>query len=340
MATNKIGFPATDSYIMFAEESTFGTAIADNQNFHILQLVGNDVPAFIPNQYFDDTIKNRGKNIIASVDFYKSENGMFHSYSFPEFYANSQVLKHFLYGACQNVSEGSIAPYIATYTLDGTIKPDFSNNEGYFFTLLIKEPFASFSKKLTSCVFDELVIKISPDNGGRMILSGTIITGKGYTGTSNPSGTNTLNTTTIPNFFDQDAQYLTIGGRECIWYSAELHIKNTFDFTGYLAGLCQNLSLIRQQITANFTVKYDANTDDLLNSKGQDLGITQLIIGVGDAAGYFQFDSYHSLLRDISVERGGNDTVQKLNLTIEFANYYGTSNYIIFYCADNIDAGW
>jgi len=344
MATNKLGFPATDSYICIAEESTFGTPIGDDAAYKRLNILDNNVPSFDPNEFLDNNIRNRGTNIIDINDYYTTDDGMWQSYSIPQNVGNSTILKHMLYAACQTVSEGATTPYVATYTMNGATKPDFSSNAGYFFTLLVKEPFASFSKKLTSCVLQDLTINLSPDNGGRLLWSGTAITGKGYSGVANPSGENwnatAFDSVAAPNFHNATASTLSINSQDCVWYSAELNIANQFDFTGYSSGDAENYTLIGQKITGNFVVKYDANTDTFLNAKNSSLEAVTLTIGANNAASYFKFTCNDSWCDGVTADRGGTDTVQKLNISFEFANDYANTQYVSFETADAVDATW
>lgn len=339
MATDKIGFPSYDSYVAFAEEATFGTAIADGSNFNIIKLVDNNVPGFVPEQYLDDTIKNEQKNIADENNYYKDEGGLWQRYQIPNFYADSGTLAHMLYAVTQTVSEAADGAYLKTYTMNGATKPDFSSNAGYFFTLLVEEPMASFAKKLTSCVVDNLTISISPDNGGRAIASASVITGKGYLGTSNPSGTNAYPTNAVVDFFNATST-LTINSLDCVFYNVTFNIQTMYDFTGHTGNYAENYTIVGQKVTGTTTVKFDANTDVFSNSKGTNVGAFDFDIGSSDTEGFFAFDSGDAFLRNVSYDRGGTDSVQKLILEWDFPNDYSASSYSVFRVADGTDRSW
>ena len=341
MAVNKLGFAKTDSYIAFGQETTFGTALSDAAAMTILDTNG-DAPSFQPSAFVDDGIRNRGKNIIDKSDYYTAENGQFHRYNIPEFVAPADVLAHFLYGAAQSVTESATTPFSKTYTLNGSVNPDFSSSGGYFASLLIKSPMSSFSQKLTSCVMESLKIKFDRTGGdGRISVSGTALTGRGYTGTSNPSGTHSFSSVAIPTAFDSTAATLSLDGLDMVWYSAEIDITNKFDFVGLTtSGFADNYKLLEQKVSANFSVKYDANSDVLLNLSNSLVSAAHILtIGSASAAGYFKFDANDALYRDISIDRGG-DVVQKVNLAMDFAIDSGASQNIVFTVVDGVDQAW
>lgn len=341
MATNKIGFPSYDSWVGYAEESTFGTAIADGEGFTIFKMLDNNTPGFTPEGYMDEAIKNQEKNIIDKDDFHYTENGEWQTYAMPTVIASSGDLAHLLYAACQAVSEAVGSPFLKTYAMDGTTKPDFSSNAGYFATILINEPLSSFSKKLTSCVLQNLTITFNAADGGRCKAAGTWLTGKGFDDASNPSGTNAHSSVAVPNFHNSTASTLTINALDLIWYEVVFNITNQFAWIGNSAGVAENYALIGQTVTANCIVKYDNNSDAFTNQKGE-TGLANFDFNIGDetAAGDFSADCNDILLRNVTFDRGGTDEVQKLNLEFLFMNDYGAGQSITFKVADGVDRTW
>ena len=339
MATIKPGVPSYDSYVARAEESTFGTAIADDQNFAMFKLLDNAVTGFVPEQYVDDSIKNKQKNMGDITDMYKSENGLWQRYQIPNFYATSSDLAHMLYGVTQIVTEGAAAQYVKTYTQAGATKPDFSTDAGYFFTLLVEEPFASFASKLTSCVLDNLTLSFSPDNGGRCIASASVLTGKGYIGTANPSGTNAYDITAVPSFFDATST-LSISGVDCVFYNVSINYQTTYDFGGHSSGNAENYIVVGQKVTGSVTIKFDTGTQAFKNSKGTTMGAFAFNIGTNAAPGYYSFVCNDSWCTGVAYDRGGTDTVQKLTLEFDFKNDLANTQYCVTEVADNVDAAW
>lgn len=339
MATVKPGYPAFDSYVAYSQESTFGTAIADNGSFISFKLLDNNVPYFTPPFYIDDSIKNNGVNILDVSDVYASHLGQWRRYSLPATIASSRDLAHMLYGVIQSASEGAASPYLKTYTQNGTIKPDFSSSAGYFFTLLVKEPYSSTSRKLTSCVVESLQVKFSPDNGGRCIISGDIISGKAFVSNSNPTGTIGYSNSTVPNFFDSNASTLSINSIDLIFYEVTINYRTYYDFTGHTSGYADTYNLVRQSVSANVVCKYDSNSYALLDLVGSTTVNFVFNIGINSAAGYYSLNAANLFVRNATVNRGGNDSVQKISLDVDFLIVKGSS-YITTYCADGVDANW
>ena len=64
MAISQTYYAGTEAYLGFAEESTFGTAIADSSNFVLFEPFDGNVPYFNPTFFLDDQIKASGKNMV------------------------------------------------------------------------------------------------------------------------------------------------------------------------------------------------------------------------------------------------------------------------------------
>lgn len=346
MAIVKTGYTRYESYGAFEQESTFGTALADSTNFIVFEGLNGAVPVFSPTQYLDKSVKPVGKNVIDIDDFYTNEYGQIHTVELPEFVGASDVLANMLYAVTQgSVSEAVGSPYVKTFTLNGAVNPDFSSNAGYFFTLLVKSPMASFSQKLTSCVLQNLNINFSADNGGRAICSGTAITGVGYSGTSNPSGSNAISTVTAPNFNDSNAATLVINSLDMVWYSFNISIEASYAMVwqsgaavNYVFGAGGNEGGLK--IMAEAVVKYDSNSDVLLNSKGTDANATVFTIGQNSAAGYFKLNCDNTFIEEVTKNVGDEGELQTLNLTLNFASDYSATEYTTIEVADGVDQTW
>lgn len=336
MAIVKTGHINTDKYLAFAAESTFGTAIADNVVFSKFQLLGNVVPSFTPVQYVDKTRLNRGKNMASVGDAYMTTNAQIQRYEIPEFLVPINNLTQFLYGVCQNVSENASTPFVKTYTMDGSVDPDFSSDEGFFFTLLIAAPIASESQKLTSCVFEKLTVKFSPDHGGRAVCSGTVISMAGYTMTSNPTATNVYTSVTPPNFHNSTST-LSIGSQDLVYEEMETTIETSYDWIGYNAGICENMKITSQKVTFRAVAKYDSNSDIILRSTGTDIGALAFNIGTNAATGYFSLASPETWIDDVK-EVESEDGVNKLEISGDCM--LSASSGPVVEAADAVDRSW
>lgn len=343
MAVIKTGKTKYMSYVAFAKEATFGTAIADDQVFTKFDIVGGDAPSFNPSLYIDEDPRNHEKNMADAGDYFSTSNGEWQRYTIPNFIAPADVLAKMIYGVTHSVSEDVGSPFLKTFTFNGAINPDFSSNAGFFYTLLIESPFASFAQKLTSCVNESVTITFSPDNGGRVICTANAATAKGYTGTSSPSGANVNSAVAVPQFFNATARTLSIDGNDMIWYNFALTIQSVYAWIGYTGGAAQNLNVTRQMLTASVTVKYDENSDYLLNQKGNLLTNKVLLtIDAADTAGYFLFDSGNgcAYVNDVTADRGADGEIQKLNLSLTFRPDYSATAYPVIKVVDGVDQGW
>lgn len=346
MAIVKTGYTRYESYGAFEQESAFGTALIDSTNFIAFEGINGAVPVFSPVQYLDKSVKPVGKNIIDIDDFYTNEYGQIHTVEIPEFIGATDVLAHMIYAVTQgSVAEGVSTPYVKTFTLNGAVNPDFSSNAGYFFTLLIKSPMASFSQKLTSCVMQNLNINFSSDNGGRATCSGTAISGVGYTGTSNPSGTNSISTVVAPNYNDSTAATLVINSLDMVWYSFNISIEASYAMVwqagaavNYVFGAGGNEGGLK--VTATARVKYDSNSDTLLNSKGTDANATVFTLSDNTTVGYFKLNCDNTFIEEVTKNVGDEGELQTLDLSLNFANDYSATEYTTLEIADGIDQTW
>ena len=339
MAIVKTGHSSLEASAGFLPETTFGTAQADSSNFTLFQFVGGSIPAWEPTYDSDSTRKNDGNNTADIDDFYYTSSGVWQTLSLPDFYANSDVLANMLYGVCQNVSEGASSPFVKTYTLNGSVNPDFSSNAGYFFTYLENTPIASESNKLTSCVVDELQIKIGSGNQGRVVCSANIRSGMGFTQTSNPSGTNNPSSVAIPSYYDANAATLTVDSQDLVWNDGVIRVVTTYEWIGNASGNADNYAVTSQSLFVDATVKYDTNSDQLRRSVGNDVNATTLTVGANTGAGYLMATSANTRLLKAEPVYSGSEIID-LNLQLQLVSDHSASEHASIEVADDVDQSW
>lgn len=340
MAIVKTGSLQSESYLAFEEQSTFGTALGDAATLIKLHTVTGDIPQFVQSRYIDNTSRRNQGLILADYnDWFNSANNQWQRYQIPQTFAPSDVLASLLYAALQTVSEAVGSPFLKTYTVNGTANPDFSSNEGYFFTMFFVEPNNDKTRKLDTCIMKSLTIGVSPNLGGRMWLSGELISGQAITGGVTPSGTIAYSSVAIPNFNDSTAATLYIDN-DLVWYDFQITINNEIAWLGYSSGEAQNYKLVSQRITIKTVVKDDANLDYF--DVGDNFTNLTFTIGSAASAGYFKFQSAQdaNIVTGVSAIRGGDNDVQKKVLDIECRLDLGTTEYPIFYVVDGIDQTW
>lgn len=340
MAIVKTGSGKYESYVGILEESTFGIPEANASNFEKLDIIGGGTPSFDPTFFEDTELRNRDVNMADVNDYFSTDNGQWQTYQIPDFIAPSDILAQMVYGATQQVSEAVGTPFLKTYTLNGATNPDFSSNAGFFFTTLIRHPSASESQKITSCVIDNLRIKFDPTvQGGRCVCNAGLLTAMGYEETANPTGTNAFSTVTVPTFHNAIST-LQIDNLDLVFYSVEIAIESRYAWVGYSSGNAENIKYMGSSVVLNAVVKYDANSDVLLRSKGTSLGNVTLNIGTNASAGYFMADTGQCMIREASTDTGDSETPQKVNLTVDMVNDHGGADYVNFEVVDGIDQTW
>ena len=343
MALQPEGYSQNKSYFAYLEQSTWGTAEADSSNFKIFDLLDGAPPTFSPEGFIRNETKNTGRNFRDVTDVYYSEGYVLQRVTLPPALAHIDDLAFMFYGAAQAVSEDGTTPFAKTFTFDGDTNPAFSTGGGWFGTFLKKSPMASFSDKFHSCVLERLKISMNAlENGGMMLIEGTVLVGGGYVRTANPSGTNALSSLVVPNHKNSTASAVTIGGLDVCYYSAELEIVNQFAPTCLAAGAINNIALLSQDITGRFVVKYDSNSDVYKGQQGTHLtGLTWDIDTAGNV-GHFGFDSAAdgAFLKKVEEDYGGTDSIQKLILDFDFNTDEAGTEYPIFVVVDGVDRTW
>lgn len=342
MALQPLGYSQNQSYFAYIEQSTWGTAMADSSNFKIFDLLDGTPPTFSPEAFLRNETKNTGRNVRDVTDVYYSEGYILQRVTLPPSLAHIDDLAFMLYGAAQSVSEDGTTPFAKTFTFDGDTNPAFSSGGGWFGTFLKKSPLASFSDKFHSCVLERLKISMNAlENGGMMLIEGTVLVGGGYVRTANPSGTNALSSLVVPNHKNANESSLVIHSLDCCYYGAEIEIVNTFAPTCLSAGAINNIAILSQDIAGRFVVKYDSNTDVLKGLQGTNLTDLSWTIEQDTNVGYFNFSGGEgNFLKKVEEDYGGTDSIQKLILDFDFNTKESTTSYPEFIVTDGVDRTW
>ena len=193
MAINGVVHGSNEVQWGISEESTFGTAIADNGSFYRFDgpvpepdygVYHHNEPGNLNSRVLEDTI----------IDFH-SEAGGTRIIPFSDVNIVQVQMADLLYGVMQNVSEAASTPWEKTFTWVGevgtqTTQPDFSADAGHFMTLGIYGPIASNHRKFTSCILRDLTLACDlTTDDKRLKASGTFISGFANDADANFSGT-------------------------------------------------------------------------------------------------------------------------------------------------------
>ena len=143
--------------IGIAEESAFGTAIADSGSFTEIKTEPVEIDMDVR---MHDIPGAAGTKTPLQDSKYSTTTG-----SMPKFTTNGPYSTYesdlFLYAACQKVTE-AVDPYTKTFT-PFTALPDFSADAGFFATWLKQYPTASTSWKVKSCIADRIRFSAARD---------------------------------------------------------------------------------------------------------------------------------------------------------------------------------
>ena len=281
-------YSGKDFVYAMAEESTFGTAVADSgdaiqlscANFTINRDLKFRTPDRASGQRFPDI-----------ADISADVKGSVFNCAIP-----TEVLKnelaYWLYLVLQNVTEGDTTPYTKTFNTPATSEiPDFASNEGLFITLWKKSPVSSTSEKLTSLIGGKLELSLSPDaNNGNLFGNIQLVGFKGYSRTANPTGTWTKSTQSKFNF--HDIQTFTIGGNACVLKDWKLTIEsNPLPVGPDGSGSWANFVLSNFSVINEMTIVWDANARTALSN--MDSGAEQDVIlewGSSGNDGHLKFE--------------------------------------------------
>ena len=188
--------------IVWAQQATWGTAIADNAAIAITggatgtygSILDVEATQFDPDakQRFPDT-SNSGYRWLSAPAYQLDYKG-----SVPSFSIVGDVklneLPMLLYSVLQNVSEGATTPYAKTYTLTAT-QPDFTANAGMFMTFWEVVAIASKHHKIKDVICKKLTLTVDPSNGfGRMRFQADFV-GRGLPTANTPASFWTANRT-------------------------------------------------------------------------------------------------------------------------------------------------
>jgi hypothetical protein len=295
MAINGIVHGSHEVQWGIAEESTFGTAIADNGSFYRFD---GPVPDPDYGVFHDNEPKNFNSRVLedTTADFH-SEAGGTRVIPFSDVNIQQVQMADLLYGVMQSVSEGAATPWEKTFTWVGeagtqTTQPDFSANAGHFMTLGIYDPIASNHRKFTSCILRNLTLACDLTGGdGRLKASGEFISGFPNDTTANFSGTWTSSAAEYYDFTKPTTK--TVGAADIVLYGFSITLNNNAVRVGNTsAGSAETyaVGIPMYETTGSLTLKYDAVTDGLIANMiaGTSVAI-QLATGTDGADGNLDF---------------------------------------------------
>jgi hypothetical protein len=333
MAIDGVVYSGKEVQLGIAQESTFGTAIADNGAF--VQIAEFGTVSVDYGMFQDTSVKNRGRRQFDTRDDYITAKGGTRTITISDWTIRKTELAEFVYAVMQGVSEAAGTPYQKTFTAPAT-QPDFASDAGYFCTIGIKFPEEGYDLKFTSCICTELTLSADLTGGdGRLKGSATFISGFDHSMTSTFSGTWTVASTAYFDFNAPSAK--SISGGDAVLYSFEVSLANGGKRIGCdSSGDCESYFLEEHMYEATIKSKYDETTADWFTN--YDSGTQQdssIAVGTGDTDGYCAFAMANSIVTGISHDTG-SDFLVDLNLK---CGYDGSDSPTVV-IADAVDQAW
>lgn len=165
----------------YAEESTFGTAIADDQAFAEVTCDSFNVD---PDVMIHELPMNHGTRQPVEQSSAHSVQG-----SSAKFSINGPVdlndIDQILYSHFQKVVEAGDTEFTKTFTYFST-HPDFSSDEGHFLTWIKRLPEASTSQKMKSCIAPR--VRLFAERNGMLMFESDWVSLGSSDDDANPSG--------------------------------------------------------------------------------------------------------------------------------------------------------
>lgn len=341
MAIDGLVKAGTESYWGFAEEATFGTPIADGQNFVKLE---GPIPTVNEGIIRDVKTKFNGRRVISDIDLFHTQVGGLRTISFSDLIVRRTNLADLLYAVHGSVIvESDTTPYQKSLTWTSTTtQPDYSANAGYFCTVGIYEPIAAKDRKYTSCILQSLTLNFPFEGDGRVRASGVFISGFSSTMASTLSGTWAYGAQNYIQCNNPAKKF--IAANDVVLYGMNITIANNAvrvgsDATGdaetyFLGGGDAGLS-----VTGNILAKFDTATEDLIaDSKAGTPRKFEYEIGTDGADGFFDVYLDACLFGEADKDYG-NAMGQAVSLPFTAVHLTGAAQ-SVFQIADAVDRGW
>lgn len=179
-----VPYASRDYTVGMAEQTTWGTAVADNAA--VIQL---DVdPIHLPQPLnFRTNPGATGARWRVTTDYAVDQYGVATEFTIKG-EAKQKELDLLLAGYFQKCVEGALTPYSKVFTFDTAApQPDFATgNAGYTLTFFFRDPVAADSWKVKDCIVKSLKLTFQPN---QRCQYEAVIVGRGAPATSTPSGT-------------------------------------------------------------------------------------------------------------------------------------------------------
>lgn len=260
MAIDSNVYSSKQFELFIADQTTMGTAETDNASFYQLDVVSVSDIDFGGGLVQERTLRS-GQQVKKAADHYVSQKGATASFSFEWVVNHKEGLDLLL----KLISETSSSPYVWAGTTTQAVY-NHGATTGEFATIIISNPNTGDDRLIHSAVLTELDLSLdSGSEGGRLVASGTFMTGYKPTVGANTVAPSTSPTTYVKTLYDLTTKQ--IGGSDVVVKSLNVNIAYPAMRLGHQGsnGDAEQYGRGGEIVcSGSATVKYDANTDQEL----------------------------------------------------------------------------
>ena len=309
MAISATSYSPKDFQLAFVPETTIGTAVTSSAT--LINIDSIEMPSLIPQQVLD--IRHGLGRTLKAVDIFVSNSLAVKEISFsgvadnivmPELVENITGDTSDTYAILNNYEPSAMA--VGTGSVSDT---------AHTVTVILDNPSAGYQMIFPGCVLTSLTVSADiAEESGRFKVSGTFKTG--MIADLSPSSAATFGTTAHfnDNYYmseyavgESGATVQVAGISDPVLKSFSFTIENDAQFMGFDDD--GNYQVIQRAIpevvvTLDAVIKYDANTDQLIESFNNQTSAStvsnQLTMATANTAGDFNIDIDNSIITDVS----------------------------------------
>jgi len=331
-------YTSSDEKWAFAEQTTWGTAVADNAAKVGILTEGFGINSEIN---FRNPPRARAQRYSHTNDVVADVKGVVFSTDGAQGPGVKDYIDYLLYGVMQSVTESSGTPYEKTFIFPQT-QPDFSANGGEFFTLWGQQQVASTSQKLNDAIISELTLSFAPDTNEGILWAAPTFIGRTHSDTSNPSGTVTYpDFAAADQFFFYDLITATLGGEQVVLKESgvSITIRNNAVKVGQASGVPQTFALPRYECEISCNILWNSVARNLMaDARAGTVVAFQFEFGTSGNDGNLDITGSAKISNAVNLEHAIEGTGVTINLAVE--GIFGTTEPFQVVLSNGVDRAW
>lgn len=311
MAINEKAYSPKQFSFLIAEQDDFGTINPDSSGSPDNSWLAVDVdsigsPSLNVNQVLDP---RNGSRVLQATDFFQDNKGKVIELSVSGT-ATTEVLDLLL----GNITQGDTVPYLLTSAgaVQNMTSSTSNQTANQILSICYKTPASGHAIGLKDCFCTAISFNGDANTeGGRIKFSATFKTGSAPALTQSDIAIDTAITANNYYMSSWDADDRIVAGiANCLVNSFTLNIENDVVFAGITSTGFESASRVGEVVaTADFTVKYDDNTDVLFENfhdqvTGASEGATLMATDATPSDGEFEFKFESSVITDVAFSEG------------------------------------